>query len=261
MPLTARIPRVWSRAPCRGRAPIAQLDRALVYGTRCRKFESSWARRSGFIWSRRVKMDARCTTWMRVALEEADAAAAEGEVPVGCVVVDADGASSAAATTRGRRWRIPRRTPRWSRSARRPRVRGAGGSRERRCTSRWSRARCARARSCTRGSRAWSTGARTRRRGAVTTLFGDRERRAAEPPLRGRARACSESECAERLRRFFAELRAQAGRAHGRTSEGPSSGGAVMIVAPRSMRARSLARRAGRGGGRCPRARRRRSRV
>jgi hypothetical protein len=25
-------------------APIAQLDRALVYGTRCRKFESSWAR-------------------------------------------------------------------------------------------------------------------------------------------------------------------------------------------------------------------------
>jgi tRNA(adenine34) deaminase len=29
--------------------------------------------------------------WMRVALEEADAAAAQGEVPVGCVVVDADG--------------------------------------------------------------------------------------------------------------------------------------------------------------------------
>jgi hypothetical protein len=26
-------------------APIAQLDRALVYGTRCRKFESSWARK------------------------------------------------------------------------------------------------------------------------------------------------------------------------------------------------------------------------
>jgi hypothetical protein len=25
-------------------APIAQLDRALVYGTSCRKFESSWAR-------------------------------------------------------------------------------------------------------------------------------------------------------------------------------------------------------------------------
>jgi tRNA(adenine34) deaminase len=29
--------------------------------------------------------------WMRVALEEADAAAAQGEVPVGCVVVDVDG--------------------------------------------------------------------------------------------------------------------------------------------------------------------------
>jgi hypothetical protein len=27
-----------------GFAPIAQLDRALVYGTSCRKFESSWAR-------------------------------------------------------------------------------------------------------------------------------------------------------------------------------------------------------------------------
>ncbi len=30
-------------------------------------------------------------SWMRVALEEADAAAALGEVPVGCVVVDAHG--------------------------------------------------------------------------------------------------------------------------------------------------------------------------
>jgi tRNA(adenine34) deaminase len=30
-------------------------------------------------------------SWMRVALEEADAAAAVGEVPVGCVVVDAVG--------------------------------------------------------------------------------------------------------------------------------------------------------------------------
>jgi tRNA(adenine34) deaminase len=29
--------------------------------------------------------------WMRVALDEADAAGREGEVPVGCVVVDADG--------------------------------------------------------------------------------------------------------------------------------------------------------------------------
>jgi tRNA(adenine34) deaminase len=29
--------------------------------------------------------------WMRVALEEADAAAGQGEVPVGCVLVDPDG--------------------------------------------------------------------------------------------------------------------------------------------------------------------------
>ena len=39
--LTLSSPRVSSRRLC---APIAQLDRALVYGTRCRKFESSWAR-------------------------------------------------------------------------------------------------------------------------------------------------------------------------------------------------------------------------
>jgi hypothetical protein len=44
-------PRNWFGSPRRariestgGHAPIAQLDRALVYGTRCRKFESSWAR-------------------------------------------------------------------------------------------------------------------------------------------------------------------------------------------------------------------------
>jgi hypothetical protein len=56
--LTQRMPRVSSPTPdgarfpalagaCarfRVQAPIAQLDRALVYGTRCRKFESSWAR-------------------------------------------------------------------------------------------------------------------------------------------------------------------------------------------------------------------------
>ncbi len=30
-------------------------------------------------------------TWLRVALDEADAAASEGEVPVGCVLVDAEG--------------------------------------------------------------------------------------------------------------------------------------------------------------------------
>jgi tRNA(adenine34) deaminase len=34
-------------------------------------------------------------TWMRVALEEADAAALAGEVPVGCVLVDASGAELA----------------------------------------------------------------------------------------------------------------------------------------------------------------------
>jgi tRNA(adenine34) deaminase len=68
-------------------APIAQLDRALVYGTSCRKFESSWAR-----WETLVEADEE---WMRVALGEADAAAEEGEVPVGCVIRGADGAELA----------------------------------------------------------------------------------------------------------------------------------------------------------------------
>jgi tRNA(adenine34) deaminase len=35
--------------------------------------------------------DDRDHSWMRLALEEADAAAAEGEVPVGCVIVDTHG--------------------------------------------------------------------------------------------------------------------------------------------------------------------------
>src|ERR1019366_4180737 len=80
-------------SPSTAQAPIAQLDRALVYGTRCRKFESSWARL--LYHPSAPDLDpadlARDTAWMAVALAEADAAAAEGEVPVGCVVVDAHG--------------------------------------------------------------------------------------------------------------------------------------------------------------------------
>jgi len=45
--------------------------------------------------------------WMRVALEEADAAAQIGEVPVGCVLVDASGAELA----RGRNERESLRDP------------------------------------------------------------------------------------------------------------------------------------------------------
>lgn len=70
-PLSGLVPEV---------APIAQLDRALVYGTSCRKFESSWARP--------LVSD---ETWMQLALAEADRAALLGEVPVGCLLVDADG--------------------------------------------------------------------------------------------------------------------------------------------------------------------------
>ena len=36
-------------------------------------------------------MEVRDDGWMRLALEEAAAAAAEGEVPVGCIILDAEG--------------------------------------------------------------------------------------------------------------------------------------------------------------------------
>ncbi|OUE15102.1 tRNA-specific adenosine deaminase [Clavibacter michiganensis subsp. michiganensis] len=59
--------------------------------------------------------------WMAVALDEARACAATGDVPVGAVVVDADGV----VIGRGRNLREarqdPTRTPRWRRSARRRR--------------------------------------------------------------------------------------------------------------------------------------------
>jgi tRNA(Arg) A34 adenosine deaminase TadA len=49
--------------------------------------------------------------WMRLALDEARAAAAEDEVPVGAVVV-AGGRVVAAATTSGSNWPTPRPMPR-----------------------------------------------------------------------------------------------------------------------------------------------------
>jgi tRNA(adenine34) deaminase len=82
------------RAPAGETAPIAQLDRALVYGTRCRTFESSWAR-EGWLSvdevERRMAAMRDIEEWMRTALALADDAAALREVPVGCVVVDRDG--------------------------------------------------------------------------------------------------------------------------------------------------------------------------
>ena len=117
-------------------APIAQLDRALVYGTRCRKFESSWARHhDAFAGARarpreperrrdRRRMDARSSRrsrWCRSL----------GEVPVGCViVVDADGPRSATGQTSARPMTTRRLTPRSSRSAQLRRALGSGGSRD-----------------------------------------------------------------------------------------------------------------------------------
>ncbi len=63
-------------------APIAQLDRALAYGASCWRFDSSWAH--NFFRSKMNKID---EIYMRQALNEAQKAAQEDEVPVGCVVV------------------------------------------------------------------------------------------------------------------------------------------------------------------------------
>ena len=57
-------------------AAIAQLDRASVYGTEGRRFES--------FWPRKVMNDVE---YMRQAIVDAQAAGALGEVPVGAVVV------------------------------------------------------------------------------------------------------------------------------------------------------------------------------
>lgn len=85
-------------------APIAQLDRALVYGTRCRKFESSWVRRIGILGRPRLpslgferlrvsildpnNLHADDEQWMRDALELADHAMTLDEVPVGAILVE-----------------------------------------------------------------------------------------------------------------------------------------------------------------------------
>jgi tRNA(adenine34) deaminase len=83
------------RAPPGDTAPIAQLDRALVYGTRCRTFESSWAREDWAIgrrrWSAAMAATRDHVDWMRAALALADDAGALKEVPVGCVIVGANG--------------------------------------------------------------------------------------------------------------------------------------------------------------------------
>ena len=94
-----------------------------------------------------------------------------GDVPVGAVIVrDGEARSWRARGTRASVCRTPPRTPRCSRCERRQHPPVPGAWTAARSTSRWSRARCARARSCSRGSTAWSFGARDPKAGFAGSL-------------------------------------------------------------------------------------------
>ncbi len=146
--------------------------------------------------------------WMRAALEEADRAAARGEVPVGCVVVDADGARLGS----GHNLRETDADP----TAHAEIVAIREAARARRswrlegatlyvtlepcvmCAGAMVNARIARV--------VW--GCDDPKGGACTTLYRIGE----DTRLNHRfvaVRGVLEAECADRLKRFFAELRAQ----------------------------------------------------
>jgi tRNA(adenine34) deaminase len=145
--------------------------------------------------------------WMRVALEEADAASAEGEVPVGCVIVSSSGDELA----RGRNARESQQDP--TAHAEMLAIRAAS-----RRTSSWRLdgttafvtlepcAMCAGALVHARVARV-VYGCADPKGGAVSTLFSiGRDAR-----LNHRFEVTPsvlEAECAERLRTFFAALRA-----------------------------------------------------
>ena len=75
----------WYQTPSPKQAPIAQLDRAPVYGTGCRKFESSWARPLPDPAESPMQPDEH---FIRLALAEAEQAARVKDVPVGAIVID-----------------------------------------------------------------------------------------------------------------------------------------------------------------------------
>jgi tRNA(adenine34) deaminase len=151
------------------------------------------------------------TAWMRVALEEADLAASRGDVPVGCVIVDATGQELG----RGRNEREALRDP--TAHAEVMAIREAA-----RRVGSWRLdgavvyatlepcAMCAGALVLARVARV-VYGCDDPKAGAVTTMFGiGRDLRlnhrfaVVEGVLR--------DECAGRLREFFAALRARAAR-------------------------------------------------
>ena len=109
---------------------------------------------------------------MRAALDEARAALATDDVPIGAVVARRRrrGHRPRPQRPRGRR-RPDRRTPRSSPSAPPPPPAASGGSTAARSSSPSSRARCARARSSWRGSHRLVFGAYDAKAGAVGSLW------------------------------------------------------------------------------------------
>jgi tRNA(adenine34) deaminase len=144
--------------------------------------------------------------WMDAALDEADGAAAAGEVPVGCVVIDRDGRE----LSRGRNARESMRDP--TAHAEIVAIRAAaaaiGGWRLDGATAYVTLepcAMCAGALVLARVERV-VFGCTDPKAGAIVTMFGV----GLDPRLNHRFVAASgvrAAECAERLRRFFGALR------------------------------------------------------
>jgi tRNA(adenine34) deaminase len=146
--------------------------------------------------------------WMRAALQEADAAASVGEVPVGCVLVTAGGVE----LTRGHNLRETLKDP--TAHAEMVAIQGAA-----KASGSWRLdgvtayvtlepcPMCAGALVHARVARV-VYGCDDPKGGAVTTLYSIGQ----DPRLNHRfalSRGVLADECAERLRRFFAALRAQ----------------------------------------------------
>jgi tRNA(adenine34) deaminase len=149
----------------------------------------------------------RDVSWMQAALAEADAAAAAGEVPVGCVIVD--GAGVAVGHGRNGRETLGDPTAHAEMIAIRAAAGAIGGWRLEGATAYVTLepcAMCAGALVLARVARV-VYGCSDPKAGAVTTLFSIGR----DPRLNHRFELTTgvlEAECRERLQRFFAALRA-----------------------------------------------------
>lgn len=146
--------------------------------------------------------------WMQVALAEADAAAVEGEVPVGCVIVAADGRELARAHNRRENDADP--TAHAELIALRAAARALGSWRLEGATLFVTLEPCVMCAGALVNARiarvVW--GCDDPKAGACRTLYtiGQDTRLNHRYPAEG---GVLEQECADRLRRFFAALRAQ----------------------------------------------------